>query len=177
MSKWIGLLVGVGCVAALAFFVAQNNNEDVDTPSQTVESVIVSEPIAPVPTPEPIIVPTPKPPTPSVKPQPVPKPTPVTAPTPTPVVVPPAPPTPVQVTVKTMTAAEVAAHNSEASCFTIVNNKVYDVTSWISKHPGGRNAILGLCGKDGTVQFMNQHGSNSNAQATLQAFFMANLQS
>jgi cytochrome b involved in lipid metabolism len=74
-----------------------------------------------------------------------------------------------------MTRAEVSSHASRQDCYTIINDKVYNVTSWIDKHPGGAEAILSLCGKDGTVPFMQQHGSTPKAQATLAAFFIANL--
>lgn len=53
--------------------------------------------------------------------------------------------------------AEVATHNSASSCWSAVNGSVYDLTSWISEHPGGSRAILGICGKDGSAAFNNQH--------------------
>jgi cytochrome b involved in lipid metabolism len=74
---------------------------------------------------------------------------------------------------KTMTATEVAAHNSESDCYTIVGGNAYNLTPWIDRHPGGEKAILGLCGKDGTAQFSKQHGSNAQAQAALKSFFIA----
>lgn len=58
----------------------------------------------------------------------------------------------------TFTLAQIAAHNSAQSCFTTVEGSVYDVTSFIDQHPGGVEAILSLCGKDGTTAFTNQHG-------------------
>lgn len=51
--------------------------------------------------------------------------------------------------------SQVETHNNEQSCWTIVNNNVYDLTSWISEHPGGARAILSLCGVDGTKSFMD----------------------
>ena len=53
--------------------------------------------------------------------------------------------------------AEVATHNSASSCWSAVNGSVYDLTSWISEHPGGSKAILGICGKDGSAAFNDQH--------------------
>lgn len=53
---------------------------------------------------------------------------------------------------KSYTAAEVATHKNGLSCWLILDNKVYDVTAFIAKHPGG-DAILKGCGKDATQMF------------------------
>ncbi|HEV7449093.1 MAG TPA: cytochrome b5-like heme/steroid binding domain-containing protein [Candidatus Paceibacterota bacterium] len=91
-------------------------------------------------------------------------PAPVTTPAPTPV---PAP--------SGYTLAQVSAHNSSASCWTAINAKVYDVTSWISQHPGGAGAILSLCGKDGSAAFNGQHGGERRPEAELATFYLAPL--
>ena len=57
------------------------------------------------------------------------------------------------------TREEVAKHNKLNDCWLIVNNKVYDVTSFISLHPGGCEAILKNAGTDQTHSY-NFHGSN-----------------
>ncbi len=72
--------------------------------------------------------------------------------------------------VQAFTLTQVASHKDTTSCWTIVNGNVYDLTSWITKHPGGRGAILGICGKDGASAFQGQHGSNMNAKQTLETF-------
>jgi cytochrome b involved in lipid metabolism len=56
-------------------------------------------------------------------------------------------------TVKTITANEVATHNSASSCWTIIDTQVYDITSYINKHPGGREEIMRGCGTNGTAIF------------------------
>ena len=58
-----------------------------------------------------------------------------------------------------ITMADVQKHNNQSSCWTVVNNGVYDLTSFVSAHPGGSQAILNLCGIDGTSAFINQHGN------------------
>jgi len=68
---------------------------------------------------------------------------------------------------KTFTLAEVATHNSAASCYTAVNGGVYDATGFIGKHPGGEENILKLCGKDGSTFFNKQHGGQAKAEAAL----------
>lgn len=45
-------------------------------------------------------------------------------------------------------AAEVQAHNSEKSCYVTIGTKVFDVTSFLSDHPGGGDLILEYGGKD-----------------------------
>jgi cytochrome b involved in lipid metabolism len=56
------------------------------------------------------------------------------------------------------TLAQVATHNNASNCWSIVGANVYDLTKWIYAHPGGSQAILGMCGKDATSAFENQHG-------------------
>ena len=66
------------------------------------------------------------------------------------------------------TLAVVAQHATRTSCYSAINGNVYDLTSWIPKHPGGEQAILGICGKDGSAKFNGQHGG-----AALQAGILA----
>lgn len=74
-----------------------------------------------------------------------------------------------------LTVAEVAKHNSAKDCWSVVNGNVYDLTSYISSHPGGSGAIQSLCGKDGTQAFANQHGSAGRPNSTLAAFLLGPL--
>lgn len=67
-------------------------------------------------------------------------------------------------------AAVVAEHNTRTSCWTSINGNVYDLTSWIPKHPGGEQAILQLCGIDGSEKFNRKHGGGQS-QATILAGF------
>lgn len=46
------------------------------------------------------------------------------------------------------TAEDVAKHNNKSDCWLIVNNGVYNVTSFIGEHPGGPGEIIKHCGQD-----------------------------
>lgn len=87
---------------------------------------------------------------------------------PTPVVTPPT--TGGTTTAKTYTLADIKLHNTRASCWTVVNGSVYDVTAWISQHPGGASAIIGMCGIDGSAAFNGQHGDQARPATELASF-------
>lgn len=53
---------------------------------------------------------------------------------------------------KTITMEEVGKHTDQNSCWKVIDNNVYDVTSFITEHPGGA-AILAGCGKDASILF------------------------
>lgn len=63
--------------------------------------------------------------------------------------------------------ADVEQHDSVSDCWVVVNGGVYDLTDWIGQHPGGRAAIIELCGTDATQAFDNQHDSQPNPNAEL----------
>lgn len=67
----------------------------------------------------------------------------------------------------TYTMAQVSSHATENDCWSSLNGNVYDLTSWVSRHPGGSKAIIGLCGTDATAKFEGKHGGSSAAQAAL----------
>jgi len=71
---------------------------------------------------------------------------------------------------KTYSFEEVQTHNSKQSCWSVIRGKVYDLTSWISNHPGGEKAILNICGKDGTDLFIKQHGGKEKPEKILEGF-------
>lgn len=65
---------------------------------------------------------------------------------------------------------DVSAHSTRESCWTVINGGVYDLTSWIPQHPGGEQAILKLCGIDGSEIFNRKHGG-APRQTTILAGF------
>lgn len=68
---------------------------------------------------------------------------------------------------RVITADEVAQHSTPEDCWTIVNGEVYDLTSFVGKHPGGRSAISQICGTDGTALFTGQHGGQGAPERQL----------
>lgn len=48
----------------------------------------------------------------------------------------------------TIPTHDVAAHNSEKSCYVTVGSNVYDITPFLGDHPGGGDLILEYGGKD-----------------------------
>jgi cytochrome b involved in lipid metabolism len=76
---------------------------------------------------------------------------------------------------KTFTQAEVAANNTATKCYTSINGGVYDLTAWVNAHPGGKNPIQGLCGKDGTEAFMKKHKGGKKFIDILARFKVGNL--
>ena len=69
-----------------------------------------------------------------------------------------------------ITVAAVAGHNSANDCWAIVNGSIYDLTQWISAHPGGRGPIESTCGVDATAAFTNKHGGQGAPEARLASF-------
>lgn len=54
---------------------------------------------------------------------------------------------------KRLTWEEIRTHTTQESCWIVLNDKVYDVTSFLSVHPGGKRILLGQAGKDATSMF------------------------
>jgi cytochrome b involved in lipid metabolism len=73
------------------------------------------------------------------------------------------------------TMALVKANKSAAKCWTVINEKVYDLTAWINAHPGGDDAIISLCGTDGTQDFLAMHRNQSKPESRLSAFLLGPL--
>lgn len=56
--------------------------------------------------------------------------------------------------------SEVARHNTPENCWVALNGKVYDMTEFLGRHPGGRSTILAWAGKDASTFFNNVHHSS-----------------
>lgn len=69
-----------------------------------------------------------------------------------------------------ITLSEVSNHDSKESCWTVVSGSVYDLTSFISKHPGGSGRIVSMCGRDSTQAFLGQHKGDRKPEALLSTY-------
>lgn len=83
------------------------------------------------------------------------------------------------VTTTGYTIAQVSTHASIQDCWLLIDNKVYDVTSFINEHPGGSQMITNWCGQEATQAFVTQDGNgrhSGRAQQMLGGYFIGNLQ-
>lgn len=67
------------------------------------------------------------------------------------------------VAAKSYSKSTVAKHHTAANCWSIVDGKVYNLTKYVAKHPGGRKRIIRMCGKDASAAFHGQHSMGSRA--------------
>lgn len=79
-------------------------------------------------------------------------------------------PLPTASSTKAFALQDVSTHSNATSCYTTISGNVYDLTTWIDKHPGGAKRILDICGKDGTVLFSKRHGNDERAKTILDGF-------
>ena len=75
----------------------------------------------------------------------------------------------------TYTMADVKKHAKPASCWSVINGNVYDLTKWINRHPGGTSVIISLCGRDGSSMFNGQHGGQNRPANELAGFKIGKL--
>jgi cytochrome b involved in lipid metabolism len=69
----------------------------------------------------------------------------------------------------------VAQKNTPENCWAVVSNQVYNLTAYITAHPGGAANITNLCGTDATAAFTNEHGQYSKPNTALKSFVIGEL--
>lgn len=63
---------------------------------------------------------------------------------------------------KVFTKDQISLHNSQNSCWIIIDNGVYDVTKFLDDHPGGKQVFVAYAGTDCTDEFKQvQHSSEA----------------
>lgn len=62
-----------------------------------------------------------------------------------------------------LTSTEVAKHNTNSDCWLVISNNVYNLTNYLSSHPGGISTISPYCGKDGTQGFATRGGTGTHS--------------
>ncbi|WFD22472.1 [pyruvate dehydrogenase (acetyl-transferring)]-phosphatase [Malassezia equina] len=73
-----------------------------------------------------------------------------------------------------ITFAEVCQHKTEESLWIVIDNKVYDVTKFLTEHPGGDEVLLTEACKDATEPFEDV-GHSEDARKTLKTFYIGDL--
>jgi len=73
--------------------------------------------------------------------------------------------------------ANIAKNNSTSSCWAAISGKAYNLTDWISSHPGGAGAIVSICGTDATSVFQGRHGGQSGPASSLSAYLLGDVDS
>jgi len=68
----------------------------------------------------------------------------------------------------TLSMTELAKHSSSSDCWLLISGSVYDVTSFIQRHPGGAQRIISNCGRDATTAFQTQDGQGSHSSAAME---------
>ena len=76
-----------------------------------------------------------------------------------------------------ITTSQVATHNTQSNCWLIILDKVYNVTSFMSSHPGGISTISTRCGTDATTVFTTSagHTHTSYAYSLLPTYYVGDV--
>ena len=75
---------------------------------------------------------------------------------------------------RAISLSEVKKHNKKDDAWTIIENKVYNISSWIPKHPGGE-IIMQAVGKDATQLFLNNNHPSYVKKTILPKYYIGNL--
>jgi len=78
---------------------------------------------------------------------------------------------------KQYTWEEVAQHNTESSAWVYIGNQVYDITTWLDRHPGGKEILLLTAGRDISDLFVTYHPFTDRAAEVLQKFHIGEVKS
>ncbi|KZC13281.1 PREDICTED: cytochrome b5 [Dufourea novaeangliae] len=75
---------------------------------------------------------------------------------------------------KLYTRKEVAEHTDSNDLWIIINNKIYNLSSFLSEHPGGEEVLLEQGGQDGTQPF-EDIGHSSDARQMMESYKIGEL--
>ncbi|XP_043772467.1 fatty acid desaturase 2-like protein FADS2B [Cervus elaphus] len=75
----------------------------------------------------------------------------------------------------TYTWQEIQRHNQETDQWLVINRKVYDVTAWADRHPGGREVLNHYAGEDATDVFRAMHPDPDIVQLYLKPLLIGEL--
>lgn len=77
-----------------------------------------------------------------------------------------------------LTVEELTKHNSAQSCWLLISSKIYDVTNFLSLHPGETGTILPSCGKEATQAYDTKNTGkphSSSADFMLADYYIGDL--
>jgi cytochrome b involved in lipid metabolism len=81
-------------------------------------------------------------------------------------------------TSNTISESDLSAHNSREDCWVAYKGKVYDITSWLPKHPGTAERIMPYCGTSSEFEqaFTAKHGTTKAAMLMKVGVFMGDFE-
>ncbi|CAI9737806.1 cytochrome B5-like isoform X2 [Octopus vulgaris] len=74
----------------------------------------------------------------------------------------------------TFSMKDVSEHSVSDSCWIVIRDKVYDITEFLSKHPGGEDILLEHAGRDATHTFEDT-GHSDAASNILPQYYIGEL--
>lgn len=78
-----------------------------------------------------------------------------------------------------ITLAQIAQHNSTSSCWLAIDGAVYDVTTYLSRHPAPSEVLNSWCGQEATQAWEDKGGEDeshsSRAEALLDGYKIGDL--
>jgi fatty acid desaturase/predicted heme/steroid binding protein len=76
---------------------------------------------------------------------------------------------------RVFTWQELAEHNSEESAWIAVDGKVYDITEFVERHPGGRELLLLAVGREATELVSSYHPFTDAPRTVLKKYLIGSL--
>jgi fatty acid desaturase/predicted heme/steroid binding protein len=75
------------------------------------------------------------------------------------------------------TLKEVAEHKGIGDSWIVIHGKVYDISKWVFKHPGGKRLISSWAGEDATCSFMAFHPNRAFVEKYLIPLYIGDVKS
>ena len=72
---------------------------------------------------------------------------------------------------------EISKHRTQESCWIVIHDKVYDVTSFLPSHPGGANILLRASGRDATEDYESVHNPEIIAETLPPSSYLGDVES
>ncbi|XP_019850246.1 PREDICTED: fatty acid desaturase 2-like [Amphimedon queenslandica] len=73
------------------------------------------------------------------------------------------------------TRAEVSKHKRSNDCWIIIEGRVYDVSGWLDKHPGGKRIIRHYAGEDASLAFESFHNNKKLVRSYLSKYYIGDI--